>query len=222
MWDYSPLEWPPQAPATHSHCAAQTLLAHKLDFDLRPALEAAASRLPIPDSPERALRIADCQGFIIERLRNLLLEAGAKYDVVEAVISAQGWNPARAARAVEELSAWVARPDWHTILPAYARCVRITRDQAERYPVQPETFEEPAEGELRAALQTAESAPRSPGSADDFLNAFLPMIPAIERFFIDVLVMAEDARLRCNRLGLLQRIAALADGVAEMSRLEGF
>jgi glycyl-tRNA synthetase beta subunit len=34
--------------------------------------------------------------------------------------------------------------------------------------------------------------------------------------------MAEDAALRQNRLGMLQRIASLADGVADFSRLEGF
>jgi glycyl-tRNA synthetase beta subunit len=57
---------------------------------------------------------------------------------------------------------------------------------------------------------------------DDFLNAFLPMTPAITRFFDAVLVMAEDQRLRRNRLGLLQRIAALAGGVADLSKLDGF
>jgi glycyl-tRNA synthetase len=60
------------------------------------------------------------------------------------------------------------------------------------------------------------------GSVDDFLNAFLTMIPAINRFFEVVLVMAEDERLRHNRLGLLQRIAAMAEDVADLSRLEGF
>jgi glycyl-tRNA synthetase len=44
----------------------------------------------------------------------------------------------------------------------------------------------------------------------------------INRFFDNVLVMTEEANLRENRLGLLQRIAALANGVADMSRLEGF
>jgi glycyl-tRNA synthetase len=57
---------------------------------------------------------------------------------------------------------------------------------------------------------------------DDFLIAFMPIIPAIDRFFDAVLVMAEDRTLRENRLGILQRVAALADGVAELSRLEGF
>jgi glycyl-tRNA synthetase len=57
---------------------------------------------------------------------------------------------------------------------------------------------------------------------EDFMKAFTPMIPAIDAFFENVLVMAEDEKVRQNRLGLLQRIAALADGVADLSRLEGF
>jgi glycyl-tRNA synthetase beta subunit len=48
------------------------------------------------------------------------------------------------------------------------------------------------------------------------------MIPAIDKFFEDVLVMDDDKKVRENRLGLLQRIAALAEGVADMSKLEGF
>ena len=57
---------------------------------------------------------------------------------------------------------------------------------------------------------------------DDLLNAFEPIIPQVNRFFDEVLVMAEDAQVRNNRLGLLQRIAALATGVVELSFLEGF
>jgi glycyl-tRNA synthetase len=83
-------------------------------------------------------------------------------------------------------------------------------------------FVEKSEESLYAALLEAEKTERAAGSADDFLNAFLPMIPAINQFFDDVLVMAEDEKVKFNRLGLLQRIAALAEGAADMSRLEGF
>ena len=48
------------------------------------------------------------------------------------------------------------------------------------------------------------------------------MIPAVTKFFEEVLVMADDPAVRSNRLALLQRIVALADGVAELSKLEGF
>jgi glycyl-tRNA synthetase len=160
--------------------------------------------------------------FIIERLRNVLLEQSRRYDVVDAVLSAQGNWPARAARAAAELSSWTKRPDWKDILPAYARCVRITRDLREVYPVSEASFLDPAEADLYTALQDARAVPRRAGSVDDFLQAFTPMIPTINRFFDRVLVMADDEVVRKNRLGLVQGIAALADGVADMSRLEGF
>jgi glycyl-tRNA synthetase beta subunit len=103
--------------------------------------------------------------------------------------------------------------------------VRITREFKERFPVDPQALVEPEERELYAALEGAESALSSGSSREPvhaFLNAFVPMIPAINGFFDRVLVMAEDPSLRQNRLGLLQRIAALAHGAADLSRLEGF
>jgi glycyl-tRNA synthetase len=195
----------------------QNLISWDLEFDLSAGVSLAAQRLPIPASPESQ---AACLDFIIERLRNLLLEQGERYDVVDAVLAEQGGNPARAARAVRALAAWTKRPDWSTILPAYARCVRITRDQKELFTVDPGRLGDPAEQALYTLLQSAESAPHA--DPDAFLNVLLPMIPAINRFFDAVLVMAEDALVRQNRLGLLQRIAALAHGVADMSKLEGF
>ena len=198
----------------------QALIGQDLDFDLEYALkEVAAPGLPVLAPAENQ---AACLQFVIERLRNLLLEQGYRYDIVDAIVTVQGSNPSCAARAVNALTAWVGRQDWHTILPAYARCVRITRDLKERYPVYPEALIEKEEQALLVALEAAEKSPRRPASVDDFLNAFLPMIPTVNRFFEAVLVMADDRSLRENRLGLLQRIAALAEGVAEMSKLEGF
>ncbi len=197
----------------------QNLIAWELDFDLRAAVGSAARRQPIRVSAEVQNEVL---AFISRRLQNAMLEEGFRYDVVEAVVSAQGHNPARAVQAIRQLAAWVARPDWREILPTYSRCVRITRDQHATFEVDPAQFVEAAERELYEALQAAQAAPRTPGSVDDFLNAFLPMMPSVNRFFDDVLVMAEDETLRRNRLGLLQRIAALAEGIADMSKLEGF
>ena len=195
------------------------LMDWNLDFDLRAALQAAAKRLPRDMSPED---LESCLNFIIERQRNLLLELGEPFDVIDAVLSAQGYNPNRASQAVTVLSAWVKRSDWDTILPAYARCVRITRDLDQIYPVDDGIFEENAETALFKALFVAENEARTPGSVDDFLNAFTPLMSHIDQFFDQVLVMVEEDRVRENRLGLLQRISALADGVVNLSKLEGF
>ena len=71
-------------------------------------------------------------------------------------------------------------------------------------------------------MTQAEAAKRKPGSVEDFLAAFTPLVDPISRFFEEVMVMAEDEQLKRNRLGLLQRIVALASGVADFSKLEGF
>jgi len=197
----------------------QPLIEHDLPFDLREGVRIAAGLQPIPADEKVQAQVLE---FLQGRLRVVLLDMGFKYDVADAVLAAQGSDPAAAARAVKELSGWVARKDWTTLLPGYARCVRITRDQKSRFEVRPEAFVEPAEKGLFAALQQAEAARRAPRSVDDFLNAFAPMIPAVNEFFDKVLVMAEDRQVQQNRLGLLQRIAALAEGVADLSKLEGF
>jgi glycyl-tRNA synthetase len=199
----------------------QALITQNFSFDLRLGLESAARLLPIPAEPET---LSACQNFIVERLRYLLLETGYRYDVIDAIISVQGFNPARTNQYVKQLSDWVARPDWHSILPSYARCVRITRDLTQRFELDPKGFIEKAEEILYSALFKAEEALHQTQeySPDGFLRTFLPMIPAVNDFFDEVLVMAEDASLRQNRLALLQRIVALGSGIADMSKLEGF
>jgi glycyl-tRNA synthetase len=197
----------------------QALVSWDRNFNLRQALQLAAAELPVRfDHDEQEA----CLTFIIDRQRNLLLEQGFHFDVVDAVLAEQGDNPAGVARAVQELAKWVARNDWNTILPAYARCVRITRDIKERFMVTPEAIQEPEEKALCAAIKAAKVTERKPGSVDDFMHAFLPMIETINQFFDAVLVMSDDPILRTNRLGMLQMIASLADGVADFSRLEGF
>jgi glycyl-tRNA synthetase len=201
----------------------QILAEKRIDFDLRAAVEAAIDLQPETVRPARAARgelARDVLAFIAGRLRGQLLDAGYRYDVADAVLAEQGHNPHLALLAVQQLSEWIKRADWPQILAAYSRCVRITRAQKRVYPVAADKFVEPSEKELHAAYQSASMKPVQ--SVDDFFHALLPMIPAISKFFDDVLVMADDQALRENRLGLLQRIAEMTQGIADLSKLEGF
>ena len=198
----------------------QNLVEKDLDFDLRQGLSLAADKLPVEASAES---LAACLDFIVGRQRVDLIERGFRYDVVDAVLAVQRHNPAGAIRAAQQLTAWVEREDWAgTILPAYSRCVRITRDNTEQYAITPAAFKEDAEKALYEALQAAQAVERQPGSVDDALQAFLPLVPVINTFFDAVLVMDEDETVRNNRLGLLQQVAGLLDGAADLSNLEGF
>ncbi len=81
-----------------------------------------------------------------------LNDMGYKHDVVEAVLAAQSNNPAGTVRAVKQLSAWVEREDWSSILDGFARCVRITRDQKTQFKVSEKLLVEEAEKGLYEAV----------------------------------------------------------------------
>ncbi len=142
--------------------------------------------------------------------------------MVAAVINEQGYNPASASTAVETLTKWVERSDWELILPTYSRCVRITRDLPQEFAIDPSLLEEDAERELYAGVTSVMTVERRAGSVTDFFQVFMPLMPVINQFFDEVLVMAEDPAVKANRLGMLQRIAALANGIVDFTQLEGF
>ena len=83
-------------------------------------------------------------------------------------------------------------------------------------------MEEDAERELYAGVTSVMTVERRAGSVTDFFQVFMPLMPVINQFFDEVLVMAEDPAVKANRLGMLQRIAALANGVVDFTQLEGF
>ncbi len=197
----------------------QNLIKWQFHFDLRDGLSEAAVGFDLDVKPNV---IESCLDFIQGRLRGMLLEINFNYDVVESVLAEQGHDPYGVFVGVNDLSKWVAREDWEQILPAFSRCVRITRDQEVVFVVNEQRFEVYAETGLYQSLLKAEKALNGQVSVDAFLQAFEPMVPAINHFFDEVLVMVDDQAVRENRLGLLQRIASLAKGLADLSHLEGF
>jgi glycyl-tRNA synthetase len=178
----------------------QNLIAWERRFDLRWGLEAAAHGLPVAVAEED---VEACLAFIERRLQVMLLEMDYPYDVVDAILAEKGGNPYAALLGVDALSAWVVREDWHEILPAFSRCVRILRGLDETYAVDTSRFESESEELLFAATTRAAKEMGGSETVDAFLNALVPMVPVINRFFDEVLVMAEDEALRQNRLALM-------------------
>nr|WP_231288323.1 DALR anticodon-binding domain-containing protein [Mariprofundus ferrooxydans] len=87
-------------------------------------------------------------------------------------------------------------------------------------------FSEAAESKLYAELISAENDFRAAVSTGDFDSSIVPALSVLARlrepvdsFFDDVMVMAEDERVRGNRLALLARLRALFLNLADVSRL---
>ena len=196
----------------------QLLVGKKFDVNLRDAVRVVAAAQPITlDAPTQDTLL----DFIKSRLEAWLIdEQGVDRFCMNAVLAQQAANPYRAMVGIQELEGWLQRPDWENILDNFARCVRITRTERVRFPVDPELFTESQEKALWAAY--TQHAQLNGGNVGVFLTAFEPIVPAIKDFFDNVLVNAEDTTVRQNRLGLLQAIAALQDGRVDLSELSGF
>lgn len=194
------------------------LIEHDLDFNLAVAVKKSAATQPIEVKEEAQKQVLD---FIAGRLAVVLKDAGYKHDVVEAVLGAQSDNPAGAARAVKQLSAWVGREDWSSILPGFARCVRILKTvDGGPQTVDESTLVDAEEKALFKAIK--DTVNRQPSTVDEFLEVVVKLIPSINAFFDKVLVMAEDENVKRNRLALVGQVANLSNGIADLSKLDGF
>jgi glycyl-tRNA synthetase beta subunit len=142
--------------------------------------------------------------------------------VIAAVLAEQSANPYRALEGIRQLSEWAQRSNWEGLLDGFARCVRITRGQDERYGVNPDWFTDEQERHLYNAYAEAFSRLEPNDNVDAFLSAFEPMLPAISDFFDKVMVNVEEEKTRHNRLGLLQAISAMQKGRADLSFMSGF
>lgn len=197
----------------------QLLIEKKISFDIREGLKTAASLQPVEVKPDVINTAAE---FVAGRLHGLLLDKGFRYDVVDAVEQVNANNPAVAAEMASVLNAWVARDDWGTILPAYSRCLRMTRDLPQEFAVNGSLLVEPEEKVLFDGVQKAQKSLKTEPTFKNALGQIEKLVPVINGFFDAVLVMVEDEALRNTRLGMLQAIAGLLKPFADLSRLEGF
>jgi glycyl-tRNA synthetase len=197
----------------------ETLIKHQASFSLQSALEAAAKLQPVA---VEAKALDDAHAFLVGRERAALLDQGLRYDLVEAVLSARGDDPFVAKQSIEALAAEVAKPDWSITLDNYARCVRIVRDIKETLVLDIAKDSDPHTQALYKAYAAARKAVEPQSSIGAFFSALAPLIPAIQTFFDKVLVMHEDQSIRQTRQALLQHIWHLADGIVDLSKVEGF
>ena len=198
---------------------AQLLIEKNLRFDVREGLSSAALLQPVEVKPEVITAAAE---FVAGRLHGLLLDKGNRYDVVDAVEQVNANNPALAAEHAGVLSDWVARDDWGVILPAYSRCLRMTRDLPQTFAVDGSLLVEPEEEALFDAIKQAQASLEKDPDFENALSYVAKLVPLINAFFDKVLVMVESEPLRNARLGMLQAIAGLLKPFADISRLEGF
>ena len=177
-------------------------------------LKAKISRTP----EETALEVLD---FLQTRLQHLLLAEGFDQETVAAVLAAGVPDLVDAMDKVKAMEEIRQSPDFPALAVAFKRVINISRG-AEAGEVDELLFEYPEERLLWEATTVMEDEVAAALKVRDYLTASKALAQLrgpVDAFFNQVMVMAEDTRLRRNRLSLLARISATFLQMADFSRI---
>ena len=159
--------------------------------------------------------------FIRGRFANDFTGRGIAAEAVEAVLSVDfsELNDCRA--RIEALVALSGRETFTLLAGAFKRVNNIIKDNRDQR-IEPELLREAAEQELSRALADVAAKAEPLLTAGDYpraLELILGMKEPVDRFFDQVMVMAEEPELRRNRLALLTAVAALFRRVGDFSKM---
>jgi glycyl-tRNA synthetase beta chain len=167
----------------------------------------------------------DVEIFLYERLGSLLREQGYTANEVEAVLCLNPTQIYLVPKQLEAVRAFTALPEAASLAAANKRVGNILKKEgivASAEAVNSKLLKEPAEQALHQALSRI--APRADaafkaGDYTDSLQALAALRAPVDDFFDNVMVNAEDASLRANRLALLSQLQQSMNRIADISKL---
>jgi glycyl-tRNA synthetase beta chain len=162
--------------------------------------------------------------FFRERLRHMLRDAGHDHRAVDAVLALDPTRIDQVPAKLAAVKAFAALPEAEALAAANKRIVNILKKSGAEAgaAVDSALLQEDAEKALFVAVTAAAPGIEAQLAATDYsaaLKALAGLRGAVDAFFDGVMVMADDAKIRANRLALLSRLAGLMNRVADISKL---
>jgi glycyl-tRNA synthetase beta chain len=194
--------------------------------------EAARAFAPLGDWPSDSRQAMD--SFLIDRFRYVLEQRGFDVRNVRAVLQESRFatlNPSDALKRLEALPEFTESPDFQKLAVAFKRVKNIARELPDAEYEAAETndppletlLKEPAEIALLQELQQREPVIDSVlKSGENLRRAFVEAAqfgPAVDRFFTEIFVMADDPALRKARLRVMKRLERLVLRIADIAEI---
>ncbi len=199
------------------------LIEKKLDLDLRPLLETAAKQF----SPKikAASAIDQVLTFILDRLQAYYQDKNIKADVLEAVTSIRPSCPLDIDQRIQAVSHFRDLPEAESLAAANKRIGNILKKVDGDLPqlIEADLFIEPQEITLFETLNGLSAEVEKLLVENNYERALVRLAQLrepVDSFFDKVMVMAEDEKLRNNRIALLNQLHGLFMQVADISRLQ--
>jgi glycyl-tRNA synthetase beta chain len=199
----------------------------KLDLDLMELVEGAVAAQPVQAPASLGEEVWT---FFMERLRGLYVEDDATHaittEMFDAVLATRPHSPLDIDVRLRALANFLTLPEATSLASANKRIANILRKAPGDISgaVDTSRLEDAAERRLFEHVVSMERAVNPLFSRRDYAPALTQLATLrenVDRFFDDVMVMAEDPDVRANRLGLLLRLRGLFLRVADLSRLPG-
>jgi glycyl-tRNA synthetase beta chain len=169
---------------------------------------------------------AEVKSFMLDRLRGLLRDRGFSPNEVEAVLAQDPDRIDDVVQRLEAVKVFAALPESSSLAAANKRISNILRKNEESLAqagsVDAALLQDEAEKKLYASVQRVRPEVDAAFDNGDFtgtLRLLADLRDDVDAFFNDVMVMAEDVRLRNNRLALLSELHRLMNRVADISKL---
>ena len=172
--------------------------------------------------------------FFHDRLKVYLRDQGQRHDLIDAVLaSGQQDDLLMIVKRVEALDAFLATDDGTNLLAGFRRAANILKAEEKKdgksYNEAIDLHLIKAKGEaeekvLAEVLEVATRHAREHVEKEDFagaMRALAQLRPAVDAFFDKILVNADDAELRANRLRLLASFREATRAVADFSAIAG-
>ena len=162
--------------------------------------------------------------FFIDRLAGSLREQQYSAQEVDAVLALRPQRMSDIGDRLAAVRAFAALPEAESLAAANKRIINILKKVDTDLPAEPDIalFAEDAEKALFAAMHAITPEIHSLLANEDYTDALSRLASLrepVDRFFDEVMVMTDEPLLRQNRLSLLNALAKLLNGVADISRL---
>jgi glycyl-tRNA synthetase beta chain len=207
------------------------ILERKLPVSLSLAIGAAAKALHAnpPRKGVTAAQETQVLEFLLDRAKFVLREREKfGYDEVNAVFRVGAEDLVDAHKRLVALKAIRKSKNFEPLAVSFKRIRNILEKanlkKEEAHAIQPDLFESPAERDLFSAVRTAAAkvqAEKRAGRYQEALEAIAGLRKAVDDFFEQVMVMAENEAVRKNRLALLSEILREFTTIADFSELGG-
>lgn len=176
--------------------------------------------IPAEETKKLVLQIAE---FLKQRLRNLMIDQGIRYDVVDAVMAEERNDDfADLVARAQALNSFVAAEEAPALIQAATRVANLCKKIEEETAINPQLFVAPAEGELHDAAVASSKEVLAATVKYDYaavLAEATKLVAPINKFFEDVMVMDEDVRVKNNRLALLSAVKDITHAVGDLSAI---